>query len=281
MEHSSTPPLFFDDRAAWDEKKDREALTGKAYLVGLLVVFASSYSQYLVPGINLAARAFCIYGVSIIVISALCGKSILRKAFRHTGTTLRLGLGFFGIFTFLGTAASVLIVDILLDLDPAALNLLEKPVPVLHVPPEVASIMVWASLVVVGPCEEFIFRGFVFGGLLSLFGTRRWLVLALLSSILFASVHLYYALTYGIASLVPFLDIVAVGMALAITYYLSGGNLLIPALIHGVYDATGFMAVAVSSQVGLRLRGMLMVAGLIAAVTMVGRRRGERDATHP
>lgn len=65
-------------------------------------------------------------------------------------------------------------------------------------------------------------------------------MLAFLSSVFFAAVHLYYALTYGVASLIPFVDIVAIGMALAITYYHSGGNLLIPALIHGVYDATGF-----------------------------------------
>jgi membrane protease YdiL (CAAX protease family) len=187
-------------------------LTWKRYLVGLLVIFAASYSQYFVPGINLMAGGFCVYGISIIVIGPLQGKSILRRAFRHSGIALRLGLGSFGIFTLLGMVASLLIVAILLDFDPAALNLLEKPVPVLHVPPRVASIMVWASLMVIGPCEEFIFRGFVFGGLLSLFGVRHWLALAFLSSVLFAAVHLYYLLTYGVASLVPFLDIVAVGI---------------------------------------------------------------------
>jgi membrane protease YdiL (CAAX protease family) len=251
----------------------QKALTGKTYIVGLLVIFASSYSQYLVSGISLVAGAFLVYGVSILAISAIYGKSILRRALRHTSTALRLGLGFFGIFTLLGTGASLLIVVILLRLDPVALNLLQKPVPVLHVSPELAWIMVWASLIVVGPCEELIFRGFVFGGLLSLFGTRHWLILACLSSVLFAAVHLYYALTYGVASLIPFVDIIAIGMALAITYYRSGGNLLIPALIHGVYDATGFMAVAVSPRVGLLLRGMLMLVGVIAAVMMILERR--------
>jgi membrane protease YdiL (CAAX protease family) len=280
-EDLSTASSFSDDRAAWDEKDGRKALTWKRYLVGLLVIFAASYSQYFVPGINLMAGGFCVYGISIIVIGPLQGKSILRRAFRHSGIALRLGLGSFGIFTLLGMVASLLIVAILLDFDPAALNLLEKPVPVLHVPPRVASIMVWASLMVIGPCEEFIFRGFVFGGLLSLFGVRHWLALAFLSSVLFAAVHLYYLLTYGVASLVPFLDIVAVGMALAVTYYLSGGNLLVPALIHGAYDATGFMTVAVSSQVGLRLRGMLVLAGVVAAVVMVMRGRRERCEIHP
>jgi membrane protease YdiL (CAAX protease family) len=91
----------------------------------------------------------------------------------------------------------------------------------------------------------------------------------LVSSVLFAAVHLYYALTYGVASLIPFLDIIAIGMALAITYYRSGGNLLIPALIHGAYDATGFMAVAASPRIGIELRGVLILAGVIAAVIMI------------
>jgi membrane protease YdiL (CAAX protease family) len=269
MEHSLTPPSSFDDWSAQDETVGQKALTGRAYLIGLFVIFASSYSQYLVSGISLVAGAFWVYGISIIVISVIYGRPILRKAFGHIGHALKLGLGFFGVFTVLGTGASFLIVFLLLDFDPKALNLLQKPVPVLQVPPEFAWIMVFASVIVVGPCEEFIFRGFVFGGLLSLFGTRHWLLLALLSSVLFAAVHLYYALTYEVASLIPFLDIVAIGMALAITYYRSGGNLLVPALIHGVYDATGFMAVAVSPLTGLQLRAMMMIAGLIAAGMMI------------
>jgi membrane protease YdiL (CAAX protease family) len=273
MNPSSIPPSPSDYPAAWNEKEGRKVLTGKTYLLGLLVIFACSYSQYLIPGIGLVAGAFWVYGISIMAISVIYGKPILHNAFRHTRTAFQLGLGFFGIFTVLGAGVSLLVVSVLLDLDPAALNLLQKPVPVLHVKPELAWIMVWASLVVVGPCEEFIFRGFVFGGLLRLFGTRHWLILALFSSVLFAAVHLYYALTYGIASLIPFVDIVAIGMALAITYYRSGGNLLIPALIHGVYDATGFMAVAVSSPIGSQLRGMLMLVGVIAAVMMILTRR--------
>ena len=96
-------------------------------------------------------------------------------------------------------------------------------------------------------------------------------MLAFVSSILFATVHLYYAFTYGVASLIPFVDIVAIGMAFAITYYRSGGNLLIPALIHGVYDATGFLAVAISSNLGLYLRGLLIFIGIIVALTLFRR----------
>ena len=252
-----------------NEKDGNNRLTLKTYLLGVLVILASSYSQYLVPGVGFVGGAFLVYGISIIVIGSFYGKPILRNAFRKPKTALKLGLGFFGIFTVVATAASFLIIFLLAGVDPAALRALHKPVPVLHIPPGLAWVMVWASLIVVGPCEEFIFRGFVFGGLLTLFGTRHWLLLAFLSSLLFAAVHLYYALTYGIASMIPFLDIMAIGMALAMTYYYSGGNLLIPALIHGVFDATGFMGVAVSTQVGSQLRGMLMLVGLLAAAMML------------
>ncbi len=263
------------DRGSCNETN--KSLSVAAYLLGLFVVFACSYSQYFVRGIGLAAGAFWVYGISIAFIAPVYGRAILRRAFRHTGSAVQLGLACFGIFSLLGAIASFLIVAVFLDLDPAALHLLQKPVPVLHVKPELAWIMVWASLIVVGPCEEFIFRGFVFGGLLSIFGTRHWLVLAFLSSLLFAALHLYYALAYGVASLVPFVDIVAIGMALATTYYLSGGNLLVPALIHGFYDAAGFVAVAANSSVGMRLRGVLTLAGVIAAATMAMNRWGAKS----
>ena len=36
------------------------------------------------------------------------------------------------------------------------------------------------------------------------------------------------------------------------TYYLSDGNLIIPAIIHGIYDATGFIGVAVSQDLEIK-----------------------------
>jgi membrane protease YdiL (CAAX protease family) len=133
-----------------------------------------------------------------------------------------------------------------------------------------------AAIAVSGPAEKYIFRGFVYGGLLNLFKGCHWLFLAFISSVLFALVHLYYAAVYGIASIIPFIDIVAIAMALSITYYLSGGNRLIPALIHGAFDATGFLAVAVSPKVGLSLRGLLTLSGLVLAVMLARRHAGKK-----
>ena len=81
--------------------------------------------------------------------------------------------------------------------------------------------------------------------------------------------HLYYAVTYGIASLVLFADLVTFGMAMAVTYYLSGGNLFGPSLIHGAYDATAFVGVATTQGVGALLRGLMIVIGLVAGLVIL------------
>ncbi len=242
-------------------------LTPGLYLLGVFVVFATIYAQYLIAGLGPISGAFTAYGVSILVISLISGARILQRAFSCTVQAVRLGLSLFGIFIVLGTAASLIVFLFLLGLDPKALELLQKPVPVLNVPRELAWQMVVVSILFIGPAEEYIFRGFVYGGLLSLTGGRHWLLLAFVSSILFAAAHLYYALVFGVASLMAFADIVAIGMALAITYSRTGGNLFIPAMIHGVYDATGFLGVALTPNITLSLRGLLTIAGLLVALS--------------
>jgi len=61
-------------------------------------------------------------------------------------------------------------------------------------------------------------------------------------------------------------------MAMAMTYYLSGGNIVAPALIHGVYDATGFVGVASSMTIGLILRATLILIAVIFAAIYVRRK---------
>ena len=67
-------------------------------------------------------------------------------------------------------------------------------------------------------------------------------------------------------------------MAMAATYYASGGNLLVPAMIHGAYDATGYVGVATSSQIGVQLREVMIVIGLIAAFIVFSRRKRNAPA---
>ena len=86
----------------------KPSLTITKYLIGLLVIFAAAYSHYILPGFGLIAGAFAVYGVSIIVITAMWGAAIVRPAFRNTAVALKLGLGLFGIFTLVSALTSVI-----------------------------------------------------------------------------------------------------------------------------------------------------------------------------
>ncbi len=248
-----------------------KGLSGRRYLIGLSVIFASAYSQYVTREFGPILGMLIIYGVPVWVVSYLFGTNIMKTAFQHTYAALKVGLGLFGLFALLGLVAAALILSLTVMLDPQAENLLNRPNPVLHIPPKFAWVMIGLSMLLVGPAEEYIFRGFVFGGLLNVFGGRHWFALAFFSSALFAAAHLYYALVYGIASLALFSELVSLGLAFAITYHVSGGNLIVPAVLHGVYDATGFLGIAASPQIGMVLRTSLMLIGVLLALGFFAR----------
>ncbi len=246
-------------------------LSKKAYLIGVSVIFVAVYSQYFFD-FGAVLGFIVVYGIPIAIVSFILSREIFKNANRDSISAIKVGLGSFGVFTLVGFLLSFLALLIMQSLDPQTINLLSKPNPVLQVPHEIAWIMVAVSILVVGPSEEFLFRGFVYGGLLNIFKGRHWLSLAVISSLLFASVHAYYAITYGIAATIPFIDLITFGMAMATTFYLSKGNLVAPALIHGVYDATAYLDVATSMNIGLILRFALIIIGLVLAVTYISNR---------
>lgn len=258
------------------ESNSSKPITKARYLFGLVIILGASYSQYVFGGFGPAVGFLVVYGIPIVVVSILSGRTIIERAAKNSWVASKFGLGFYGAFTALGLLASLAILFVLTNLDPAALSLLNKPNPVLNVSREYAWIMVGVSLLIVGPAEEYLFRGFVFGGLLRLFKNRHWLVLSLASSVFFAAVHLYYGLVYGVASAIAFTDLLTFGMAMCVTYYLSGGNLLVPAVVHGAYDATGFLGVAASSQIGAILRVLMMLVGIAEALNLFINRIGKR-----
>ncbi|HZD42447.1 MAG TPA: CPBP family intramembrane glutamic endopeptidase, partial [Methanomicrobiales archaeon] len=248
-----------------------------AYLLGLFVILGTAYSQYLVKYGPLV-DFIVIYGIPAAVVSYLWGRSILRRSTDHNRTAFEYGLGYFALFTAIGLFFSIVILLILLAIDPSTLVLLQKPNPVMNVSPERAWIMVGASFLVVGPAEEYLYRGFVYGGLLKIFHRHHWLVLGLVSELIFAAAHLYYGFTYGPVSGVMFASLIAFGMAMAATYYISGGNLLAPVIIHGAYDATGFLGVATGSiPLLLVLRGALFAIGLGFALYLFFGKNKRRD----
>jgi membrane protease YdiL (CAAX protease family) len=251
-----------------DEKK----LSWKLYALGLIVIFSAVYSQYIIhPGIVLGF--LIVYGIPLLVTTAILGREIIKKARKNGDKALRLGLSLFGAFTIAGIFLSIVALIVILAFAPNAISLLlDRPNPVLQIPPSLAWVMTGASIIVVGPAEEYLFRGFIYGGLLNLFRGKHWISLAVTSSLLFAAVHLYYVVTYGVASAVPLIDLVTFGTAMAMTYYLSGGNIVVPAIIHGVYDATGFIGVATSMTLGLLLRGILIIIGVVLAAVYLRRK---------
>jgi membrane protease YdiL (CAAX protease family) len=240
-------------------------------MVGLAILFIAFYSQYLVAGFGPITGTLMVYGVPFLTATVMYGRTIWHHAFRNTGVALKFGVSSFGMFQLLGTVASMIIVYLLNYVSPEADDLLNRHNPVLNVSREYAWFMMLISVVVIGPVEEYIFRGFVYGGLLNLYKGQHWLSLAFLSSLFFAVAHLYYALVYGIASLIALADLIAFSMAMSFAYYFSGGNVLVPALIHGLYDAGGFLAVAVSPQASSAFRGGMIVLGVVVAMVLAGR----------
>jgi len=87
--------------------------------------------------------------------------------------------------------------------------------------------MVALSLVLVGPCEELAFRGFVQRGFENSFG-KRWGLLV--SSVLFGLLH-------GLNTLYAVAPVFIVGLVLGYVWQRTGGNTTATALMHGVYDA--------------------------------------------
>ena len=234
------------------------------YVVGLVVIFAAVYVQYFVS-LGPVLGYLVVYGIPIAVGLLIFGREILKRAAKNNLTAAKLGLAVFGVSTVLAIAISAAVLLILLQFNPGVQNLLNRPNPVLNVSPKEAWVLIAISFIIVGPAEEFLFRGFMFGGLLSISKGKNWVLLAVISSAMFAAVHAYYAVTYEVASVVAFIELIAFGFAMCVTYYWSGGNLVILALIHGAFDASGFLGVATTELIGGIARGVLITVGLLCA----------------
>lgn len=255
-------------RFNFGKKLQKPALSKLAYFLGLAVIFSVIFSQYFFPLHNIYRSFIVIYGVPIVFITIISGFVILKKAFRNNLVAIQWGLASWGVALSASYVLDLIILNLLLNLNPDSLVSLNKPTPFAHLGPSLW-IMILLSFVVIGPAEEYIFRGFVFGGALRTFPKRHWFVLALLSSALFAFVHFYYFLNFGLASSVIIPDIFAIGLALSIAYYFSGGNLLVPILLHALFDSFGFLSLATSSDIGDNLRLLLIGAGILTAIYLI------------
>lgn len=155
---------------------------------------------------------------------------------RHTGANLReLGLkkASLRILTIVSVAAILLFLmgvgisvseNVVFGPDPTG-ELVEKTVMPRSYFQLIA--MLFLSLVLVGPCEELAFRGFVQKGFENSFGKTKGLLIA---AVLFGLVH-------GLNTLYSIVPAFAAGMVLGYVWQHTGGNTTASALMHGINNS--------------------------------------------
>lgn len=107
------------------------------------------------------------------------------------------------------------------------------------------AMMLIASWVVIGPCEELLYRNLVQKWLYNEFSTASAVAI---SSALFASAHIF---AYGGFSSGPAILLVGILSVLLGGAYALTENLTVPIFIHGTYNAIQFMLLYVEMQGGL------------------------------
>jgi membrane protease YdiL (CAAX protease family) len=247
------------------------------YALATAITVLAILSQYVVPQAlpwtrpvygSVAGAFGVVYGVPIVAFGLLVGGAPLRAFASRMGRAAWEGLRWYGLLSLLALAVGIALIIVYTVLDPSALELLQRPNPAL----EQARDDPWAYVALsflVGAVEELIFRGWIFGFWRNR-PTTPWPVHAVWTSAVFAGVHLYYGQTYGAAAPIVFPTLFLLGFAFAATYQLSGGNLVVVALLHGANDATAFLSL-VSAPASLALHyGIVLVGAVIGLLHVLG-----------
>jgi len=238
------------------------------YFLGVVITVFAILSQYFVPELlpatdivygNLPGDVFVVYGIPIIAFALLVGGAPLRDWGRRMGSATWHGLRFYGLLSLLALLVVLLLTIVYEVVDPAALQLLNRPNPALQQATGNPWFFVGFSFVV-GALEETIFRGFMFGYWRDRSGP--WMVPAVWTSVVFAGVHLYYGTTYGVAAPLIFPGLFLLGFAFAATYRFSRGNLVVPAVLHGAHDAAAFFTL-ISEEGGIILEYLVVLIGAL------------------
>jgi membrane protease YdiL (CAAX protease family) len=257
------------------------------YAVGVLVLVVAVVSQYVLPEAWPASRAVygnlpgdiaVVYGLPIAAFALLVGVAPLRGWHRAPRRAAVEGLGWYGTMSLLALGVTIVLEIVYVAFDPGALALLDRPNPALEAAVGNPWFFVGFSFAV-GAFEETIFRGWVYGFWDG--RSARWTTPAVLTSVLFAGVHIYYGTTYGAAAPLIFPSLFLLGFAFAATYHATGGNLVVVALLHGATDAAAYLTL-VSLGAGLALHyGLVLVGALVALVYYVYRTSPSRAPRGP
>jgi len=104
--------------------------------------------------------------------------------------------------------------------------------------PTILLALIPISILIIGPCEELIFRGLVQGSLYQSFD-RQYAVLV--TSVIFAVIHFPAYLTATVAGAISTLLIVLFLSLILGWLYETTDNLILPSLAHGIYNAVLFL----------------------------------------
>lgn len=147
----------------------------------------------------------------------------------------RRGIGYFvgGIVALILGLAGISIVITQIGIDPA-----ESRVITNFKNPELLLVLIPISILIVGPAEELLFRGLVQGKIRRAIGPVGAIIIA---SALFASIHVF-GLKGSLTETIATLSVIFVLSLILGSLYELSGNLVIPALVHGLYNAVQFYA---------------------------------------
>jgi membrane protease YdiL (CAAX protease family) len=258
-----------------------------AYLIAVAITILTILSQYFLPENlpflgpvyhNLATHLLLVYGLPILAFGLLVGGGPLARFFSNSRLAVVEGLRWYGAMGVLGLVAAFAIVAVLAVVDPTALSQLNRPNPVLEAARSDPWFWVGFSFVI-GIVEETIFRGWIFGYWLQR-DASHWSVHAVWTSLLFASVHLYYGSTYGLASGVAFAELFFSGLGFAVAVRSSKGNLLVVGLLHGAHDALSFSTL-VWNPWGEELYYLLILIGALVFIATAWARDRARQPLVP
>ena len=146
-----------------------------------------------------------------------------------------------GFLALVGTLVVLSIVYYLLGIESAENVIVEMGLQ--H--PEIFLVMIPLSILLIGPGEELLFRGVIQGLLGEQFG---WMVAVTISSVIFAGAH-WIGLAGG-GVLAHLFVLFALSLILGTIYEVSE-NLVVPALIHGMYNALLFLFAYLSAVYGI------------------------------
>jgi membrane protease YdiL (CAAX protease family) len=226
-------------------------LTYGSYVAGAIVFLAVAMVVGLF-GVDLASRpalrillsAFFLQGVTFggIAILYLKGRDLgfgfvpVRLPGKRDGAVI---LG--GSITILGLLVVASSVITALGLNSAQNQIVE----IGRQNPSVFLLLIPLQFLLVGPGEELLFRGLVQGTLRETLHPARAIILA---SALFASIHLFSLSGDGKLVYIGTAFVLALVLGMAYEYT---DNLIVPAVIHGTYNAVQFAGVYLSSTGGL------------------------------